>query len=179
MSASPTIFDGAFLAVALISGMLAMYRGFSREILSIASWAIAAGATAYFVIYQTGLAQTIQQQMGIPTETIAKIGLGAVIFLVTLIFVHLITSRVSDLILDSRIGMIDRMLGLFFGLGRAFVLVLVPYMGLTAMVEKQENHPDWVRNAWSMQFVRPASEGLSIYLKQRVGTISLPKSERS
>lgn len=179
MSASPTIFDGAFLAVALISGLLAMYRGFSREILSIASWAAAAGAAAYFVMYQRPFAESIQQQMGIPTLQIAQIGAGALIFLVTLIFVHLITSRVSDLILDSRIGMIDRMLGMLFGLGRAFVLVLIPYMGLTAMVEKQDSHPDWVKNAWSMQVVRPASESLSIYLKQRVGAFSLSKPERS
>jgi hypothetical protein len=52
-------------------------------------------------------------------------------------------------------------------------------MGLMAMVEKRENHPEWVRNAWSMQFVQPAAEGLSIYLKQRVGSISLSKPERS
>jgi membrane protein required for colicin V production len=117
--------------------------------------------------------------MGIPTLQIAQIGAGALIFLVTLIFVHLITSRLSDLILDSRIGMIDRMLGLMFGLARAFILVLIPYMGFTAMVEKQEAHPDWVKNAWSMQVVKPASESLSIYLKQRVGSFSIPKSERS
>jgi membrane protein required for colicin V production len=179
MSASPTIFDGVFLAVALISGLLAMYRGFSREILSIASWAVAAGAAAYFVMQRKDIAETIQQQMGIPTLQIAQIGAGALIFLVTLIFVHIVTSRVSDLILDSRVGMIDRVLGLMFGLARAFVLVLIPYMGLSAMVEKRESHPEWVRNAWSMQFVQPAAESLSIYLKQRVGTISFSKPERS
>jgi membrane protein required for colicin V production len=179
MSGSPTYFDAAFLAVALISGLLAMYRGFSREVLSIASWAAAAGAAYYFVMYQKGTAESIAQQMGIPSVQIAQIGAGALIFLVTLIFVHLLTSRVSDLILDSRVGMIDRVFGLLFGVARAFVLVLIPYMGLTAMVEKRENHPDWVKNAWSMQFVQPASESLSIYLKQRVGTLSIGAKERT
>jgi membrane protein required for colicin V production len=47
---SPTYLDAALLAVALISGLLAMYRGFSREVLSIASWGAAAGAAVYFVV---------------------------------------------------------------------------------------------------------------------------------
>ena len=42
-----TLLDG-ILVVILVSAMLAMVRGFSREILSIASWA-AAAAAAYFL----------------------------------------------------------------------------------------------------------------------------------
>ena len=37
--------DAALIAIALLSGLLAMYRGFTREILSILSWIVAAGAT--------------------------------------------------------------------------------------------------------------------------------------
>jgi membrane protein required for colicin V production len=44
-----TILDLVLLAVMLISGLLAMIRGFMREILSIASWGIAALATLYSV----------------------------------------------------------------------------------------------------------------------------------
>ena len=44
--------DAAILALALISGLLAMYRGFSREVLSIGSWIAAAGAAAFFILYQ-------------------------------------------------------------------------------------------------------------------------------
>ena len=42
-----TILDGVLIAFTLVSAILAMVRGFSREILSIASW-VAAGAAAYF-----------------------------------------------------------------------------------------------------------------------------------
>ena len=42
---------------------------------------------------------------------IAQIGIGAAIFLVVLIIVHLITSHISDSVLDSRVGAIDRILG--------------------------------------------------------------------
>lgn len=178
MTGSPTYLDAAFLAVALISGLLAMYRGFSREVLSIGSWLAAAGAAAYFVMFHKATAENISQQMGIGNVQIAQIGAAALIFLFTLILVHLITSRVSDLVLDSRIGMIDRVLGFMFGMARAFVLVLVPYMGLAAAVEKKDQHPEWVRNSWSVQFIEPAGDKLAAYLKTQVEAFYAKKAEK-
>jgi membrane protein required for colicin V production len=43
-----TILDGIVLAVVLLSAVLAMMRGFLREVLSIGSW-VAAAAGAYFL----------------------------------------------------------------------------------------------------------------------------------
>jgi membrane protein required for colicin V production len=43
-----TLLDGILVGFTLVSAMLAMVRGFSREILSIASWAAAAGAAFFF-----------------------------------------------------------------------------------------------------------------------------------
>ena len=39
-----TLLDGILLGITLVSGVLAMVRGFSREVLSVASWAAAAFA---------------------------------------------------------------------------------------------------------------------------------------
>jgi membrane protein required for colicin V production len=171
--------DAGVLALALISGLLAMYRGFSREVLSIGSWIVAAGAAAYFVFFQKALADDISVKMGIPSVQITQIGVGAIIFLITLIIVHLITSRISDLVLDSRIGMIDRVLGFMFGIARAFVLVLIPYMGLAAMVEKKEQHPEWVKNSWVVGVIAPTGDQLGAYLKAKVDTIMAKKAEKT
>src|SRR6476646_328234 len=43
-----TLLDGILAGFTLVSAMLAMVRGFSREILSIVSW-VAAAAAAYFL----------------------------------------------------------------------------------------------------------------------------------
>ena len=43
-----TILDGIVIGVALFSAVLAMVRGFSREVLSVASW-VGAAAAAYFL----------------------------------------------------------------------------------------------------------------------------------
>ena len=171
-----TYLDAAILALALISGLLAMYRGFSREVLSIASWIIAAAAAGYFVVFQKPLAEHISTQMAIPSVQITQIGVGAIIFLVTLIVVHLITSRMSDLILDSRVGMIDRMLGFAFGVARAYVLVLVPYMGVSAMYTKEEELPEVVRNSMSIKLVKQPGDQLAAYLKAKVDTMMAKKA---
>ena len=122
-----TYLDLALLAVAFISGLLAMYRGFTRELLSILSWAVAAGAVLYFVVNHKKFAEEMAQQMGVQTP-IAQIAIGSVIFLIVLIVVHLITARVSDAILDSRVGMVDRTAGFMFGVLRGFILIVIPYM---------------------------------------------------
>ena len=116
-----TYLDAALLAVCLISGLLAMYRGVTREILSIVSWIVAAGAVLYFVLRHKKFAEEMAQQMGTKVE-IAQVAVGSVIFLIVLVIVHLITARISDAILDSRVGMIDRVLGFIFGIARGFVL---------------------------------------------------------
>ena len=43
-----TLLDGILVGFTLVSAMLAMVRGFSREILSIASWVAAAAAAFFF-----------------------------------------------------------------------------------------------------------------------------------
>ncbi len=48
-----TLLDVALIVVMLVSGLLAMVRGFMREILSIIAWILAAVADAYAVFQAT------------------------------------------------------------------------------------------------------------------------------
>src|ERR1044072_3291556 len=117
-----TLLDGILLAVMLISALLAMIRGFMREVLSIASWAAAALVTLYF--YKR-LMPSAEQYF-----TNQYVAMGLVVgclFFGTLIIVAIITIKISDAILDSRIGALDRTLGFLFGLARGFVIVVVAY----------------------------------------------------
>mgnify|MGYP003465990643 CR=1 FL=1 len=50
------------------------------------------------------------------------------IFLLTLLIVSIITVRISDMILDSRVGALDRTLGFLFGLGRGLIIVVVAFL---------------------------------------------------
>jgi membrane protein required for colicin V production len=138
-----TLLDIILLVVMLISGLLAMIRGFMREILSIAAWGIAALVT----LYSFSKVAPITQQY-ISSDIIAKAVTIGGIFLITLLIVSIITVRISDMILDSRVGALDRTLGFLFGLGRGLIVVVVAYLFFAWLVPPKAQ-PAWVQNAKS------------------------------
>ncbi len=154
-----TYLDAALVALAILSGLLAMYRGLTREILSILSWIVAAGAVAYFVLYHRAVAQDIAQQIGAPVQ-VAQVAVGAVLFVMVLIVVHLITSKISDTILDSNIGMIDRILGLAFGVARGFILIVIPFMLYENFFPEPKQQLPWVRNAVTLPYIKDTGQTL-------------------
>jgi hypothetical protein len=94
-----TLLDGIVIVVVLLSALLAMYRGFIREVLSIAAW-VAAAAAAY-LLYKPFL-PTVKQY--IAQEYVALGVAVTIIFVVTLMVVSYITMKISDFVLDSAFG---------------------------------------------------------------------------
>ncbi|SRR6056297_1334124 len=162
-----TYLDIALIAIAVLSGLLAMYRGLTREVLSILSWIVAAGAVAYFVLYQRPVAEDIAQQVGAPVQ-IAQVAVGALIFVIVLVVVHLITSRISDGILDSNVGMIDRLLGLAFGVARGFILIVIPFMLYENFFPEPKQQFPWVRNAVTLPYIKDTGQTLRAMLVQYI-----------
>jgi len=149
-----TLLDGILLAVMLISALLAMIRGFMREVLSIASWAAAALVTLYF--YKR-LMPVAEQYF-----TNQYVAMGLVIgclFFGTLIVVAVITIKISDAILDSRIGALDRTLGFLFGLARGFVIVVVAYAFFDWLVLSKAQ-PKWMTEAKSLRMLQGSRDWL-------------------
>lgn len=161
-----TYLDAGLLAIALLSGLLAMYRGLTREVLSILSWLIAGVAVLYFIFFQKGLAEDLARTIGTKTA-IAQIAVGGIIFLIVLVIVHLITSRISDSILDSRVGMIDRMLGLAFGVFRGFLLVVIPYMFFFGFLYPRvaESEP-WIKDSVSKPYIESTGNALRGFIER-------------
>ncbi len=138
-----TLLDIILLAVMLISGLLAMIRGFMREVLSIAAWIAAALATLYLF---NRLLPHAQQYFN--NDMVAKAAVIGGVFLGTLLIVSIITVRISDMILDSRIGALDRSLGFLFGLARGLIIVVVAFLFFDWLVP-QKSQPSWVTEAKS------------------------------
>lgn len=141
-----TLLDGILIVIMLISAVLAMIRGFSREVLSIVSWIVAAiAALAFHEQVAQFLATNIPQ---LPDNELVQKGIAAaLIFLVVLIVVSYLTMLLADFIIDSRIGVLDRTLGFIFGAARGALLVIITLMGFLWLANEQE--PDWVKNAKS------------------------------
>jgi membrane protein required for colicin V production len=138
----PSYVDLGVLAVILISALLAMVRGFTREVLAIASWAAAAVAAIY-------LHPMVEPYLvGYPymdKENVRPLAAMAIIFLVTLVLVSIVTVKLSDLVLDSKIGALDRSLGFVFGAARGFLLCVIAFMFFQWLVQGDE--PAMSKNA--------------------------------
>jgi membrane protein required for colicin V production len=137
----PSYLDLAVLGIVLVSALLSMMRGFTREVLAIASWIAAALAAYYFYpLVMPYLTPYIHK------DIIAEAAAAAIVFIVTLIIVSLFTVRMSDAILDSRIGALDRSLGFVFGVARGFLLAVVAFAIFNWLVSEKQQ-PEWVKNA--------------------------------
>ncbi len=149
-----TTLDILLLVVMLISGLLAMIRGFMREILSIGAWGIAALVT----LYSYARVMPMAKQYFSSDTVAAGVTIGG-IFLLTLLIVSIITVRISDMILDSRVGALDRTLGFLFGLGRGLVIVVVAFLFFAWLVPDR-SQPEWVRGAKSKVVLQSAGQWL-------------------
>src|SRR6202165_1914138 len=148
--------DIFLIVVMLISGLLAMVRGFMREVMSIAAWGAAALAALYAFPRLLPLAT---QYFSSWNEWVIKgIVLGGV-FLGTLIIVSVITVRISDKILDSRIGALDRTLGFLFGLARGLIIVVVAFVFFDWRVPPK-SQPTWITNAKSLIVLKKVGEDI-------------------
>jgi membrane protein required for colicin V production len=149
-----TLLDILLLVVMLISGLLAMIRGFMREILSIGAWIVAALVTLY------GYARALPIAQGYFNSNMvaAAVTIGS-IFLLTLLIVSVITVRISDMILDSRVGALDRTLGFLFGLGRGLIIVVVAFLFFAWLVPDR-SQPEWVRGAKSKVVLQSTGQWL-------------------
>ena len=141
-----TLFDGLLIGLMLVSGVLAMIRGFSRELLSIGSWIAAAVAAYYFYGQLAPIIAPYTAQVT-SSKTVADLVAAAIIFGITLLVVSLITMKIADFVVDSRVGALDRTLGFVFGAVRGALLVVVGLLFFNWLVP--ENQPGWVANAKS------------------------------
>lgn len=167
-----TLLDIILLSVMLISGILAMVRGFMREILSIASWVAAAAATLYAY---PRLLPVVKQYFA---SDIVSIGVTiAGTFIGTLLIVSIFTIKISDMILDSRVGALDRTLGFLFGLGRGLIIVVVAFLFFAWLVPDR-SQPEWVKNAKSKVVLQGTGEWLMSMLPDDPETTILKRLKR-
>jgi membrane protein required for colicin V production len=161
------ILDFVLFGIMIVSGLLALARGFTREVLSLVAWGCALVA-AYFAIKQQPLMDLVMPHVSKPI--IAQIAVGATAFILVLIIVSVISVKISDRVVDSRVGAFDRTLGFFFGLARGLVLVSIGYLFYSFLVPI-ERHEDWVRNAVSLPTVRTVSNTLRSFMPPDIAEV--------
>src|SRR5580692_5719908 len=164
-----TLLDIVLLVVMLVSAVLAMVRGFMREVLSITAWVLAAAATLYSYGKLLPLAKDYFKN-----DIVAAVIVVGGVFLVTLLIVSVLTIRVSDMVLDSRVGALDRTLGFLFGLARGLIIVVIAYMFFDWLVPDRSK-PDWVMHAKSKVVLSSAGDWLKAQLPENAESTILNK----
>lgn len=144
-----TLLDGILVGFTLVSAMLAMVRGFSREVLSVVSW-IAAAAAAFF-FYKPVIPYV---QPYIDNDKVAMAAAAGIVFIIALIVVTVITMKLADWIIDSRVGALDRTLGFLYGAARGILVVAVALMFFNWLAG--DKAPGWIAQAKS----RPLLESI-------------------
>jgi membrane protein required for colicin V production len=131
-----------------------MIRGYTREDFSIGSWVAAAVVTYFFWDdvrpFVQGYVEDENLSLGV---TIAGI------FFITLLIVSVITMRISDFVLDSRAGPLDRTLGFIFGAVRGLILVVIAILFINFFIAP-DRQPEWISLAQSKPWLDSLGEDL-------------------
>ena len=99
-------------------------------------------------------------------------------FLGTLLIVSIVTIKISDMILDSRVGALDRTLGFLFGLARGLVIVVVAFLFFDWLVPDR-SQPEWVKNAKSRVVLKGTGEWLMSMLPEDPESTILKRLKRN
>lgn len=120
------LLDYSVVSIILLSGLLALMRGFVREVLSLTAW-----IGAYFIAASNykRLEPWTHQWVHNPNGAIALA--AVIIFIVSLTILTLIGWLIARLVRGKTLTSIDRSLGFLFGLVRGVLVVCLVYLGAT------------------------------------------------
>jgi membrane protein required for colicin V production len=144
------------IGIVVFSAVVALFRGFIREVLSVLAWAGAVMVTLWGFSFVQPYAQAIIGQ-----PMLANIAAGLALFLISLVIFSLITHAIANLVRNSALSALDRSLGLIFGVVRGVVLAALAYLALGWVVPANEQ-PPWLREAR----VRPLVENVADVLRR-------------
>lgn len=115
--------DAVVIAVIAISALVALLRGFVREMLTMGSWIGAALITIFgFHRLQPMFEHWISNKLA------ADIAGGIGLFIGSLIILSILSHMIARFVRGSALTAVDRSLGLLFGLARGAILVSLAYM---------------------------------------------------
>jgi membrane protein required for colicin V production len=154
-----TAIDLAILAVMLVSGVLALMRGLTRELFSIISWGGAAFVTLWLF---PPLQSTGRTLFGfIHTPWIADGITAVLLFLIALLALSFITGKLTDKVRGAeKPGPFDGTAGFIFGLARGFVLVCLLYQFYGWVAKDPHHDPAWIADSRFLPLIRDTNEAM-------------------
>ena len=186
------IFDIAVLSAIAVSALIAFFRGFIRETLTIIGVLGGAAAAYYFgdslsptVRGWFGIdpeAEEMDSIAGIPLDMIADGTAYAGIFIAVMIVLSICSFLLSRSVEAVGLGAIDRTFGVFFGVIRAVLLIALLYLPVYLTFDKEKRdmwfeEASWLKDSRSIVYVEYVTSKLAAMLPQRPETEEEPAEE--
>ncbi len=148
--------DWALLGALAISILIGILRGFTREVLGLASWILAIVAA---LLFAPAAAVYLEPHISVPSIRIASA--YGLVFFSGLVLGAVLTSIISALVRKSPLSGIDRGIGAGFGLLRGVLLavVVVWLVGLTPA-----RQDPWWRNSLFIGKLEWLAQGLNQFV---------------
>ena len=129
-----TTFDYVVLGIVLASVALGVWRGVVGEIIALVAWVL-----AFFAARWWGAEVARAAFSGIADPAMRIVAAWVAVFVAVLILMALLRLAVRGLLNALGLSLSDRLLGLFFGLARGLiiVLVLVAVGGMTSVPKEK------------------------------------------
>lgn len=148
-----TAFDVGVALLVFISAILATTRGLTREVLSLLTWAGSAAIAVWMWQFHPEIARKY-----ISEQIVADVATIVVSFIVALIVLHLVTMRIADFVVDSKIGPLDRTLGFVFGALRGIVIAVVVVIFGNWLLGN--TLPSWAQDSKSLPVLTQIGNGM-------------------
>lgn len=144
---SPILFDTIIGIVIILSIVIAFFRGFVKEVLTIVNL-LAASAAAYYL--GDDLTPSMQSWLGageegaedimgmIPPDVLGIFLAYAAVFFGTFIILILAGMAIASSIQAMGLGPLDKGLGMLFGAARGYLLVFLLYVPFAAMIPPEK-----------------------------------------
>lgn len=156
MTEALTAFDAVALTLIIVSALMALARGFIRELATLGAF-IAALAGAYYA--RIHFRDTVEGWMpqGSP-EWVADMVLVVGVFILIYAFVAWWGQRLSKNIQGVEgIGLIDRLAGLVFGVARGGIAVVF-FVYLLQLGVEEDRVPEWISGARTYPYFAQAAD---------------------
>ncbi len=145
MTDALTAFDAVAIAIIILSALMALARGFLRELATLGAFIAALAAAYYARIYlRDGVAGMLPDD---GPDWLADLLIIAFVFVGTYAVVTWWGHRLSRNIQGVEgVGLIDRLAGLIFGIARGAVAVVL-FVYLLQLLLEEDRIPEWISQA--------------------------------
>jgi len=155
--------DIAVVSILVLSTLVGVLRGFIREMLSLAAWAIAGIVTLNFIDNANAI---VSQSIESKPISYAVSGIG--LFIIVLILCAILNAIIIKLVRIGGLAGVDRSAGLLFGILRGGFIVSLCFLAFTMVLAgdsedifKEAKYPKWLEEAHAFSGLKTGAEALA------------------